>query len=180
MRNLINHIEEYKKGNSEEILEIIKIFSPILNSFSYKLRYEDAFNDLQLHLILTVFKLDLNKLNNKTEGAIVNYVAKSIYYEYIRLSRDQCRKKEMEIYEKDDENRIENVFGKEDDYSIIFFESLKGFLTEKEFDVIKMIYYNDLPIKYIATKIGKSKWNVYKLRDSAFAKIRKNINNEKR
>ena len=44
-------ILDVKNGNKEGLLELLKQFKSLLNKYSRKLGYEDAFHDLQLSFI---------------------------------------------------------------------------------------------------------------------------------
>lgn len=138
-----------------------------------KLKYEDAYNDLQLFLIIKISMFDCENIKNKSDGALVNYIEKSIYHEYIKLSK----KNDMfdkEMIGVEDDNIIEVLGGKEDDYSFIWFDELKNNLSDIEYKVIIGLYYNNLSVKELAYKMNNSIWNIYKIKKKALNKIQLN------
>lgn len=82
--------EVIKKGQKKDLdcIEIIcEKFSPLIRKYARKLNYEDAYNDLQLHLIECIYKMPLESGKfSLSEAYILSYIKKTIYYEYINLS----------------------------------------------------------------------------------------------
>ena len=170
--NICTTIEEIQKGEMDGILLIIEQFEPLLKKYSFKLNYEDAYNELRLFLINLMCELDLEKISNKSDGAIVNYVKKSIYNEYVRLVKSKIGEKDKQYIVDTDENLLEKVTKYNDDYSLLFFQSIKTYLTEDEYTVIFEIFYNGRSVSETSKIIDTSVWNVYKLRDKALKKLK--------
>lgn len=74
----------------------------------------------------------------------------------------------------EDDNIIEVLGGKEDDYSFIWFDELKNNLSDIEYKVIIGLYYNNLSVKELANEMNNSIWNIYKIRNKALSKIKDN------
>ena len=85
----MKEVIKYKQGNKESVLKIIDIFSPIIDKYSRLLDREDTRQDLLVHLMKVMEKIDLHNENFCKDKIIVSYIAKSIRNEYIRLSRNK-------------------------------------------------------------------------------------------
>lgn len=177
MNNIYDCIVDYQNGDKNKVLYIIEKMQPVLQKYAKKLKYEDAYNDLQLFLIIRISTFDCENIKNKSDGAMVNYIEKSIYHEYIKLSKNN-EKLCNEMIGVDDDTIVEVAGGSEDDYSIILFEDLKSILTETEYKVIWEIYYNDLTPKEVSDKLEQTIWNVYKLKNNALKKMKKKIDDK--
>lgn len=87
MNNIYDCIVDYQNGDKNKVLHIINKMNPVLYKYANKLNYEDAYNDLQLFLIIRISTFNCERIKNKSDGAMVNYIEKSIYHEYIKLSK---------------------------------------------------------------------------------------------
>ena len=63
--DLKERINESVKGNSEEMLSLVKQFDPLLKKYTYYRQYEDAYPDLQLKLLVVFSKSFLKKTKRK-------------------------------------------------------------------------------------------------------------------
>ena len=70
-------IASAQHNNSESLLALIEKFKPLLKKYAYKLHYEDAYYDLQLDFIQIILTINLDAQNQKSEGALVNYMGQS-------------------------------------------------------------------------------------------------------
>lgn len=52
---LSGKILEAQRGNQNCMLDLIRTFQQLLHKYAYKLHYEDAFSDLVISLIETIF-----------------------------------------------------------------------------------------------------------------------------
>lgn len=71
---LIDTILKYQSGDSDSILCILDKLKFNIKKISNKLGYEYAETDLTIHLIEVIKNIDIHKFNNKSDGAIVNYI----------------------------------------------------------------------------------------------------------
>lgn len=175
MTDILENIISYKKGNRDDILYVLEKIDPLLKKYAFKLDYEDAYFDLQLFVIESIYKIDINSILNTSDGALINYFNKSIYYEYIKLSKKKSEQNLREIYNEEENAYIESNLSVFDDYSELTIDSMVKDLTNKEQFVIKSIFYNGLSVEETARRLKQSKWNVYKLRDSALRKLKYKI-----
>lgn len=77
---LLEELKSAQSGNEEAMLNLITKFMPLFKKYERKLGYEDAINDLIVDFIEFVTKWNLNNLRQSSDGAIVNYIAQSIYH----------------------------------------------------------------------------------------------------
>lgn len=175
MNSICNLILEFQAGRRDAALDIISKMYPLLKSYAKKLKYEDAFDDLQLFMIECISKIDVSQIDNCSDGAMVNYFATAIYRKYITLSIALKKRIEGETIKPDDDTADDNTLGYEDDYSELFLYSVKSLLNQTESNVIEGLFYRNLSVNEVAEKYDLSNWNVYKIRDKALSKLRKSI-----
>ena len=77
-------IASAQHNNSESLLALIEKFKPLLKKYAYKLHYEDAYYDLQLDFIQIILTINLDAQNQKSEGALVNYICNSVQHAYCK------------------------------------------------------------------------------------------------
>ena len=73
--------------DAEAVDELVRRFDKSLRKYARYLRYEDAYNDLLIFFIELIQSAPLRATLDKGDGVIVNYIAKSIKGEYIKLSK---------------------------------------------------------------------------------------------
>lgn len=73
--------------DAEAVEELVRRFDKSLRKYARYLRYEDAYNDLLTFFIELIQSAPLRATLDKGDGVIVNYIAKSIKGEYIKLSK---------------------------------------------------------------------------------------------
>lgn len=166
---IFNKVMNYREGDNESLIKIIDIFNPLLIKYSRLLYGEDTKQDLIIHLISVVNKINFDNKNLCEDSAIVGYVAKSIRNEYIRLSK-KINKILLNELELNLEIEIEY-----DDFDSEF-EMLDTFkvLTEKEAYVMKLIYIHYLSISEVSDYMKISRQAVNQAKNRALKKI-KNI-----
>ena len=81
---LIDLIRSAQEGNQDKMLLLIGKFSGLLKKYGRKLRCEDVENDLTADFIELIKTYQFEKLNNSSDGAIVNFLARSVYRFYLK------------------------------------------------------------------------------------------------
>ena len=64
-------ITSAQHNNPDSLLALIEKFKPLLKKYAYKLRYEDAYYNLQLDFIQIVLSINLDAQNQKSEGNVM-------------------------------------------------------------------------------------------------------------
>ena len=73
---IIDLIKLSQLRDSVSLVDLIKMFDPLLKKYSKKLNYEEAYYDLRFEFINTIYKLNTKKLEILSEGQIINYITK--------------------------------------------------------------------------------------------------------
>lgn len=71
-------------GDGSSTLKLIDKFNPLLKKYTYKLNYEDAYNDLLFDFLKFLNTIPLDSIRNPNEGILINYIKKSIHNSYIK------------------------------------------------------------------------------------------------
>ncbi|MCI6691495.1 MAG: sigma-70 family RNA polymerase sigma factor [Clostridium sp.] len=164
--NMFEKIIEYKNGDEKSLLEIIKIFNPLIIKYSRLLDEEDTKQDLILHLIKVMNNIPTNKkLKNKE---IVGYVAKAIRNEYINLSKKMDKIKINEV-----ELNLDMEIGYEEcEYEFEILDMFKV-LSKKECFIMRLLYIHYLSISEVADYMKISRQAVNQAKNRALKKIKK-------
>jgi hypothetical protein len=84
---IIDLIKLSQLRDSVSLVDLIKMFDPLLKKYSKKLNYEEAYYDLRFEFINTIYKLNTKNLEILSDGQIINYITKIIYHHYINQSK---------------------------------------------------------------------------------------------
>lgn len=164
--NIFEKIIKYKMGDEKELLEIIKVFDPLIMKYARLLDKEDTKQDLIIHLIKVMKKIPIDKkLKNKE---IVGYVAKAIRNEYINLSKkvDRLKLKEVEL-------NLDIEMGYEEcEYEFEILDMFKV-LSKKESFIMRLLYVHYLSVSEVADYMKISRQAVNQAKNRALKKIKK-------
>jgi DNA-directed RNA polymerase specialized sigma subunit, sigma24 homolog len=172
MDKLDELIKSAGKGDEASMVEIIQRFSPLIDKYSNKFRaigYEDAKSELTLFLI-GLIKYKSENISKLQEGAIVAYISKSMYRQYIQLSIKNCGIKSLEIPLDQD------IALTDDDYEIenkILIEELLQQLSSSQRDLIEKIYFCGYSQSYLAKNLSVSRQAINKQKINAINKIKR-------
>lgn len=175
--DLKERINESVKGNSEEMLSLVKQFDPLLKKYTYYLQYEDAYPDLQLKLLVVFSKIAENDLL-KNDAQIISYIEIAIKNEYILLSKKQSEKNNTEYWIscQDDEDSLQNLIMAQsavvDDYLDIEYFDLFQNLTISERLAVWGIVIQGLSAAEIARQQGCSRQSINQAKRRGLSKLR--------
>lgn len=82
---IIDDIRNSQLGNQQAMLDLVERFTPALKKYARKLETEDALNDLVLEFLEVILHLDCSSIRQQGDGAMVNYLSRSINCSYIKL-----------------------------------------------------------------------------------------------
>lgn len=156
------------KNNVYDLEKLIIRFEKLINKYAYKLKYEDAKQDLILQFIKIVKYMKLNN-SMKNEAVLVSYLSKSIRNEYIRLSKQQSKINEVEVELNLDINYKDNIAEIEFDYIT---ELLQKCLTEKEKTIISLIYIDGYKVSDISENMHISRQAVNQCKNRSLKKLK--------
>ena len=66
------------KSEKDEMLSLLRQFDPLLKKYAHELRYEDAYNDLQLCFIELIERIKIEGFIGKGEEYLLSYIRKSV------------------------------------------------------------------------------------------------------
>lgn len=151
--SLYTCIQEIQHGNKEQMLALLEKFTPLLRKYAYFLHSEDAYQELQCDLLKSAMEMRLDKLTISTNGAIINYINKAVYHQYISIIRDsKAQIHTVNIDDQEDYDPLEYdiQFGQSDTYTGLLLQDLKHVLTEQEYYVIYEHFFQQRSIQEIA------------------------------
>lgn len=172
---LLEELKSAQSGNEEAMLNLITKFMPLFKKYERKLGYEDAINDLIVDFIEFVTKWNLNNLRQSSDGAIVNYIAQSIYHSFIQqlkyqlVLRQKCTS--FEDLTPTQLNMIEKKIATSDEYRLSNVIS-NGLLTPREKYILSAIYERGMTVASLANALGVSRQNINQIKKKALAKLK--------
>lgn len=169
---IIDQICSSQNGDKHAVVELIEKFTPILRKYARKLDVEDAYNDLVLEFLEIIQNLDCSTIRQKGDGAMVNYLSRSIYHAYIKLLNGIIKNKSqtISIDELGDKVFYGNYFQNSD---IFYFELPPNLLTKNEEKIFLWIHYFGYSVAEIAQFTGTSRQNINQRKRNAEQKLRK-------
>ena len=161
-------IMNIKKGNNDELIEVIEMFKPLIRKYSKMIDGEDTEQDLKIFLINLLNKIPVDSDRLYEDKAIFAYIAKSLRSEYIKLSKKRDKKILNEV-----EIDLEVDLGSNELESEIELLDMFKVLSEKEAYIIKLIYVYYLSVTEVAEYMNISRQAVNKTKNRALNKIKK-------
>ncbi len=175
---LIDQIRSAQAGNQDEMLFLIRKFSGLLKKYGRKLRYEDAEYDLTADLIELVRTCQFEKLNNSSDGAIVNFLARSVYRFYLKRLQVLLEKTPSEVAIEDltpaQKDHLSAQIAVENETSISFLIP-ESQLTQKEIYVLTAVYEKGYSVSKLAEILQVSRQNVNQIKKRAEKKLREKL-----
>lgn len=151
--NLYEIVKMAQEHDEQSMEFLLKKFQPLIKKYTYLLRYEDAYSDLQLGFISIIHTVNLSKMWSRDDAHVFAYIAKSFYHAYIELSKK--RKLETPItfsalIAKNSSNKsdeadamqiIDQIAAQCDTYLQLEWDFLWSVLTEREAKIIQLAFY---------------------------------------
>lgn len=168
-------------GNVDATLELVNKFKPLLRKYAYKLNFDDAYYDLLVDFLELIKNIQLNYLENRSEGALISYIQKSMYNNYIKESIKIKKLRNISTYSDLSESELYYIDSKNccyDDYPNLDVQFFDRLLSRPESLIIKMIYYSGYSVSEIAFICGVSRQAVNQTKNRALKKL-KNLYSDK-
>jgi hypothetical protein len=166
----IYRLMQRAKSGDKEIMEFLIIkFEPIINSLSWKLNNEYGKTDLTIFFIKLIYSIKLDSMVNLSEGALVNYIVKSLKRECYRLNRLQlisdCEMNDNAFVILNDYIEIEHK---------IFLDELvhNRIINKRQEYVLLKKYYNECTDQEIANELCISRQAVSKMHKLAIKNLK--------
>lgn len=179
------HIRQWIRNaqqNRQWLCELIVLFDPLLKKYARLLAYEDAYAELRMTLIELVLAIDVMAFRNRSDGAYIHYIRRSLHHSYIQLSRSYRRYTDTHVFYQDIQVAQESfstdvlpVCMQEDpvDISLILAQ-----LTPREYETIVLLFYYGYSTKEIAAKRHVSRQAVNQRKLQALRKLRQALRPE--
>lgn len=164
---------EAKNKNSQSLEMLIEKFEPLINSLARKIKNEYGKTDLIIFFINFIYNLNIEKIKNQSDGALVNYIQVSFYREYYKLNNDQYYlQTELQDNIKDDNPYYVDMELK------IFLQNLqkKHIVTKKQYLLILKKYYYQETNTEIALDFNVSRQAISKMHKSTIENIKRYLN----
>lgn len=174
-------IAQSQSGEVDATLELVNKFKPLLRKYAFKLNFDDAYDDLLLDFLILMKSIPLQYLKSCSEGTLITYIQKSIYYSYIKHSIRIKKLRNISLYSDLKEGELYHIEAKTaifDDYADIDMQGFGQLLTKSELLIIKMIYYSGYSVSEIAIICGISRQAVNQTKIRALKKL-KNLYSDK-
>ena len=170
---IIDDIRSGQRGNQQAVLNLVRKFSPALKKYARKLETEDAYYDLQAEFLELILHLNCDKLRETSDGAMVQYLSRSIYHAYIKLLRHLIDNKVPMIStdELTDSILYRNAIIYEPHHSLIHIPAT--LLTQQEADAFHQICLLGYSAAELAQKRGVSRQSVNQSKRRALSKLRR-------
>lgn len=173
MGELYNIIQKYKEGNTNEIINILEKFDPLLNKFDRNSYYEDMKSELSLYMFHILNKIPIEKKGFNQDKFIVSYIYKSLKNKYIHLNKTSQLIHTIEI---ENENKLLNSSYTERELeSVELFDMFKN-LTNYEKTILTQIYIYNFKESEIARDLKVSRQAINKTHKRALSKLKSLIN----
>jgi RNA polymerase sigma factor (sigma-70 family) len=175
---IIEDIIKIQHGGKDSALKLIEKFNPILKKYAYRLYYEDAYNDLLVDFIELLFKISIDKMQTKDDGCIISYLTTSIHNSYIKKLIKLKQMRNFTIYSDLTEKElyyIELLTATNDTHINTDLDLLRKLLTNAEFAIIKMVFYDGYSVTETGNALGITRQAVNQMKNRALKKLKKNF-----
>lgn len=169
-------IRAAQSGSDAHTLALIKKFDPLLHKLSYELGYEDAYYDLLLDYLKLILSINLDSFHNLSEASLVSYLIKSIRNSFIRLNI-KAKKNTIKTVPFSDLSDQQKYYTESkqvihNDFSDFYFEQLKSYISEKEWEIIELVYIKGYTVSEIANQRNISRQAVNQIKKRALRKLK--------
>lgn len=171
---LEDSILKAQMGDSNELMLLIEKFKPLILKYSRKLGYEDAYSDIQLEFIEVILLFDLEKLNIRSEGALVNYISNSVYHAYCKILSKVVKQRHPTVSIEDLTAAQLGSDALTDQFTQCQLPAYpRNLLTDNEDTIIRFIYEQELSAAEIARRMGITRQGVNQCKLRAEKKLKK-------
>ena len=130
------------------------------------------------HFIELIHHIDIEKLNNTSDGAIVNFLIRSTYHYYVKRLQKERDRKVPEVYFEDLTPSQSNLVLVQT--AVELEESISGYfpssgLSEREIFILMAVYTYGYSVSDIAKYLQVSRQNINQIKKRAENKIRQKL-----
>ena len=175
---LIDLLRASQDNDQEAMLTLLQRFHPLLKKYGRKLGYEDAEEDLAADFIELVKKLNLSHINDSSDGALTNYISKSVYRLFLKRLYTIMEKEPQSVYIEDMSPTQHNDLSM---HTAVWNEETisqdlpQGLLSQKELYILFAIYERGESAASIARKLKVTRQNINQIKKNAERKLKKKL-----
>lgn len=172
---LYDQVRAYQAGNNEIALELLETFAPLLKKYARLLHTEDALEELQYHLLDALKTMNLSQLSAHSDGVMVSYVRNIVHNRYIFLSKSYRKINgtvSLEDLNPYDAFQYMMHSSSTNDYSLLFFSDVREILSDREYQVILLLFQYGYTVAEAAKLMGKSRQAVNQIKNRALKKLK--------
>lgn len=170
---IADKIKRAQAGEQQAAIDLIDQFSPLLKKYAGKLSYEDAYYDLRADFLDLIYHFNFDKLKQNTDGAMVNYLAKSVYRNYIKLMKRQIASNPPTACLDELSDSALYINGQISTFSIVTLHIPHDILSDKEWAVFLSIHYAGYSSAELAKRKGVSRQSINQMKRRAEEKLRR-------
>lgn len=145
-----------QEGDVQAFVQMLIQFQPVLKKYRGLLYDEDAISQLQVFFVQLLVSFPMEKMRNLEDPVLIIYMNKSLYHEYIRISKQRQKEKCLAIpfssLSQKERSQIKNTLFAIPSIKICLLD-----LTAKERYIIQKNFFENESISSIATRIGISR-----------------------
>ncbi len=166
------------QNDSDATMILVNKFQPLIKKYTYKLNYEDAYNDLLLKFLELLKSCEPDKFNSLNDTTLLLYIKTSMYHSFIALSKIHKKFSCIETIpisaESDDDYiwKWDKLCSTTDQYLHIEFDLLYKTLTRYEAEILIYHYFLRYPLNEIAQLYGVSLPAISQAKKKALKKLR--------
>jgi len=184
MPDLGELVRRSAEGDETSLIALIEKFQPLLKSYTHKLDYEDAYNDLLLSLIKLLKQYKVAEMRSFKEEFFLSYISKSVKHSFIALSKKQGKRRNLatvSLSDYDDEYSSvwDKLLNQNDEYRQVDYDFLFKILTKYEAEIIIYIFYFMYTVKEVAALYGVSMPAITQAKKNAMKKLKHYYENAK-
>lgn len=168
-------------GDGKSTIELVEKFNPLIKSLAYKLNYDDAYSDLLLDFISLLNRINLCNMHDPTDAHLVSYIVTSMRHSYIRrltIMRDNMVIP-FSALSASQMRYISTSSSYNDVYQEIIVKELASVVTKKEWDIVRLIFYEGYTAAEIARVHGVSRQSVNQVKLRALRKLYRYFTNSR-
>ncbi len=164
-----------QSGDKEATLLLVEKFNPLLKKYSFKLFYEDSYNDLLADFLDLIHSIELDSIRSGDEGSMVAYIKASMHNSYVKRLRKIHRTSNVQLFSELSDSELyymEVINSTEDKYKEFDAEIIGRVLSNSETAVIRRIYFLGYTSADISKIIGVSRQAVNQMKNRALKKLK--------
>jgi RNA polymerase sigma factor (sigma-70 family) len=170
------------QDNSDDMMELINQFMPLIKKYGRMLHTEDAKSDLILEFIELIKKVRRERFRCLDDGTVVTYIEHSMRNSYYKLLKKYFATSRQIVSLEDitEKERMDVLSEEVEVFAHIFDAFPKHLLTDKERQIIVLIFENGCTSAQIARIWGCSRQAVNQAKRSALNKMKRCLTKDSR